>query len=142
MSNYLNRRNNNNLDLFEEEPFFTSFFNNFQNESNKLLSTDIKETDKEYVILIDVPGFEKKDIKISLDEGYLTVSATNHKDNKNENEKYLRCERFYGTCSRSYYIGDIKQEEIKANVENGVLKIFIPKNNFRKKEERSFIQID
>lgn len=141
MSNYLNRHNNN-LDLFEDEPFFTSLFNNFRNESSKLLNTDIKEKENEFVIMVDVPGFEKKDIKITLEQEYLTITATSPKEEKNENEKFLRKERFYGTCSRSYYVGDIKQEDIKASFNNGVLSIFVPKQNYRKKEEKTYIQID
>ncbi len=142
MSNYLNRRNND-LDLFEDEdPFFANFFNVFSKDGSKLMRTDIKETEKDYVILIDVPGFDKKDIKLSLDKKYLTVTATSSKEEKDHNSKYLRKERFYGTCSRSYYVGEIEQKDIKASFENGVLSIVLPKQDYQKVEEKKYIEID
>lgn len=142
MSNYLNRRNND-LDLFEDDdPFFANFFNVFSKDGSKLMKTDIKETEKAYVILIDVPGFDKKDIKLSLDNKYLTITATSAKEEKENNSKYLRKERFYGTCSRSYYVGDIEQKDIKASFENGVLSINIPKQEYQKAEEKKYIEID
>lgn len=142
MSNYANKRNQ--LDLFEDDdPFFSSFFNMFSKDSgNRLLKADIKETDKDYMILMDVPGLDKKDIKIALEQKYLTITATTSKEENDENSKYLRKERFYGTSSRSFYVGDIEQKDIKASFLNGVLTITLPKENYREAEEKKYIDIN
>lgn len=139
MNNY-NKRNQ--IDLFDDDdPFFTPFVNFFSKESSKLLKTDIKETDKEYTLLMDVPGLTKKDIKISLDQKYLTVTATSDQESQ-EGTKYIRKERFYGTSTRSFYVGDIEQKDIKASFENGLLIIVIPKKNYQKAEEKKYIDIN
>lgn len=138
MSNNLNRRNN--FDVYnDEDNFFNNFFGTISKE-NKLMKTDIKESENEYIFMIDLPGFEKKDIKLSLDQKYLTVSAMTSKEE--ESPKYLRKERFYGTCSRSYYVGDVEQSSIKASFNNGVLQIFVPKKDVKKEIENKYIQID
>lgn len=138
MSNYLNRRNNYVGAYNDEDSFFDNFFGSISKD-NKLMKTDIKESEHEYTFMIDLPGFEKKDIKLSLENKYLTINATTSKE---ENNKYLRKERFYGTCSRSYYVGDVKQSEVKANFNNGVLTISIPKVDEKKEIENKYIQID
>ena len=135
MKNYLmnneNKRNNE-LDFFDDA--FGGFFKPlFYEEKHHSMKTDIKETENSYVLDIEVPGFDKKDVNVSLENGYLTVSAQkktcdngegNEKDKKKEN--YIRRER---SCqvSRSYYVGDIDKESVKAKYENGVLTIDIPK---------------
>lgn len=143
MSNILNRRNNQ-LDLFmDDDPFFSSLFNVFSKDTNKLMRTDIKESDKDYIIMMDVPGLDKKDIKISLDQKYLTITATtSEKEEDNSNFKYLRKERFYGTCMRSFYVGDIEQKDIKATFDNGVLNITLPKKDYIKAQEKKYIDIN
>lgn len=143
MSNILNRRNNQ-LDLFmDDDPFFSSLFNVFSKDTNKLMRTDIKESDKDYIIMMDVPGLDKKDIKISLDQKYLTITATtSEKEEENPNSKYLRKERFYGTCMRSFYVGDIEQKDIKATFDNGVLNITLPKKDYIKAQEKKYIDIN
>ena len=140
MNTYLNRRNND-LSLFaEEDAFFANLFGGFAKDS-KIMKTDIKETEKDYVLLIDVPGFDKKDIKISLDQKYLTVTATSKKDIA-EDEKFLKQERFYGTVTRSFYVGEVEQKAISASFTNGVLQIKLPKHNYKKVEERKYIDIN
>ena len=139
MNFYVNRRNNN-LDLFnEEDAFFANLFSGFTKDG-KLLKTDIAETDKDYVLYIDVPGLSKKDVKISLYNKYLTVTATSTKE-ENDAVTYLRSERFYGTASRSFYVGDVEQKSINAKIDNGVLSIVIPKKVYKKAEENKFIDI-
>ena len=135
MKNYLmnneNKRNNE-LDFFDDA--FGGFFKPlFYEEKHHSMKTDIKETENSYVLDIEVPGFDKKDVNVSLENGYLTVSAQKktceggENDEKNKKkENYIRRERSC-SVSRSYYVGDIDKEAVKAKYENGVLTIDIPK---------------
>ena len=119
-------------------------FRNFN--TNSLMKTDIRETDGSCELDIDMPGFNKEDLKAELKEGYLTISASTNKDNgeKDENGRYIRRERYVGSCSRSFYVGeDIKQDDIKAKFENGILKISVPKKEAQPKvEEDKHIAIE
>ena len=117
---------NNNFDLFDD--FFDDDFFTNRKERN-LMKTDIVEKKDKYVLNMDLPGFEKENINISLNKGYLTVSAKSEKENIESNEdKYIRQERSYGEASRSFYLGeDIKEEDIDAEFKNGILTINIPK---------------
>ena len=135
-------RKRNDFDLWDEmfrDPFFTG------ERESKLMKTDIKEKKDKYILDIDLPGYEKEDIKIEVDNGYLIVNAktSHHKDEKEEG-KYVRKERFVGECSRSFYVGeDVKQEDIKASFRNGTLKIEIPKKDEPKElPEKKYIPID
>ena len=119
-------------------------FRNFN--TNSLMKTDIRETDGSFELDIDMPGFNKEDLKAELKEGYLTISASTNKDNgeKDENGKYIRRERYVGSCSRSFYVGEeIKQDDIKAKFENGIQKISVPKKEAQPKvEEDKHIAIE
>lgn len=110
------------------------------------MKTDIRETDGSFELDIDMPGFNKEDLKAELKEGYLTISASTNKDDgeKDENGRYIRRERYVGSCSRSFYVGeDIKQDDIKAKFENGILKISVPKKEAQPKvEEDKHIAIE
>ena len=139
MNFYVNRRNNN-LDLFnEEEAFFANLFSGF-NKEGKTLKTDIAETEKDYLLFIDVPGLSKKDIKISLEDKYLTVTIESVRED-NAAITYTRSERFVGKASRSFYVGDVEQKAINAKIEDGVLTITLPKKSYKKVEENKFIDI-
>ena len=128
--------------LFDEWMSFP--FRNFN--TNSLMKTDIRETDGSFELDIDMPGFNKEDLKAELKEGYLTISASTNKDTgeKDENGRYIRRERYVGSCSRSFYVGeDIKQDDIKAKFENGILKISVPKKEAQPKvEEDKHIAIE
>jgi HSP20 family protein len=125
MTNYLIRRNNlHNYDLFDEA--LSSFFKPMRlEEKNGLMKTDVRESEKEYLMDVEVPGFEKNEIALSFEKGYLTISAEK-KENTSDNEKFLRKERSYH-LSRTYYLGEVNKDAIKAKYENGVLQIVIPK---------------
>lgn len=134
-------RRRNEFDLLEEmfrDPFFTG-------GETKLMKTDIKEKKDKYLVDIDLPGYEKEDIKVEIDDGYLTVHATtdSHKEEKEEG-KFVRKERYLGECSRSFYIGeDIREEDIKASFKNGTLQLEIPKKEEKKAlPEKKYIPID
>lgn len=93
-----------------------------------LMKTDIKESDKGYTFEIDLPGIEKQNISVSFKEGYLTISAkVEDKHDENNQEKYVRKERFSGVSTRSYYVGDVDEKTISAKYVDGVLKLFVPK---------------
>ena len=127
MKNYLvrNDRKDNGLDVFDD--VFGSFFKPmFYEEKFNTMKTDIKENENSYVMDIEIPGFEKKDIGISLENGYLTISAKKEEKQDGKKENYLRRERNY-SCSRSYYVGDVDKDKVKAKYENGVLVVEIPK---------------
>ncbi|MBQ6551494.1 MAG: Hsp20/alpha crystallin family protein [Lachnospiraceae bacterium] len=108
-----------------------------------LMRTDIRETDKAFELEIDLPGFAKDDVKVALHEGYLTVSAEKNEENEEKKEgKYLRKERFVGSCERRFYVGDdVTEEDIKAAFESGVLKLTIAKKEAKPVNEKKYITI-
>ncbi len=128
------------MSLWDE---FDSFFKPFMDDDRKKpMKTDIKETVDTYLFEIEAPGFEKEDINISVENGYMTISA--EKKEKEEDAMdgscYLRKERCV-SYQRSYYIGDIDEQTIKAKYDKGILTIAIPKMN-EKKEEKKKISIE
>lgn len=103
-----------------------------------MMKTDIKETEKAYELAIDLPGFKKENVHAELQDGYLTVNAstTSESEDKSENGTYLRKERFTGSCSRSFYVGDdISEDDIRAKFEDGILTITVPKKELPAPEE-------
>ena len=132
------RRNSNGLDIFDDvfaDPFFSE-------KENRIMRTDLKEKEGKYYLEIDIPGFDKEDIKIELQDGYLTISAEKDDEKEEKHAKYLKRERFSGMCSRSYYVGDnVTEEDIKANFKNGILTIEFPKEPEKKVEEKKYIPI-
>lgn len=94
-----------------------------------VMKTDVRELDHAYELDMELPGFKKEDIRIDLKDGYLTVSASRNVDNseKDDNGKYIRQERYVGTTNRSFYVGDIKPDDIGAKYEDGVLRLTVPK---------------
>lgn len=121
----------NNFDLFDDM-FEDSFF---PRKEKNLMRTDIREKQDKYIIDIDLPGFNKENIDLSLNNGYLEISAkVEESNNSDEEERFVRKERFYGECSRSFYVGDdIQEEDIHAEFKNGILMIEIPKKEEVKK---------
>ena len=117
------------------EGFFDPFLDlfapaNFQ-ENNKYAKGLQMKTD-----IVDLPGIDKQNIHVSLNDGYLTVEAkVEENQNNNGNEKYIHKERFTGVSSRSYYVGDVDENDVSAKYENGVLKLFVPKEVPESKKE-------
>lgn len=112
--------------------------------SSSIMKTDIRESGSNYEIDIDLPGYKKEDVQAELKDGYLVITAKNESVSEDtSNKAYIRRERFYGTSSRSFYVGkDIKQEDISARFENGVLMLTVPKNVQKPVEEKKFISIE
>lgn len=134
--------------LIPRKDFFDEMFGNdldsfWGRKESKLMRTDIREKDGNYILEIDVPGYSKENIKIELENGYLMVTAENNKNGEENTNGYIRQERFFGTCARTYYVGkNVKQEDIKASFKNGILVLSFPKEEERKLEEKKYIQID
>ena len=119
----------NEFDVFDD--FFRGD-NFFSRRDNSIMKTDIIEKKNEYIIEMDLPGYEKENINIELNE-YLEISAKTVKDeNSKESEKYVHKERFFGQCSRNFYLGDSIEQDIHAEFKNGILKVVIPKKEDNK----------
>ena len=114
-------------DLFEGDELFTK-------RESSIMKTDIREKKDRYVIEMDLPGYEKESINLTLKDGYLEVSAEVKKEeNSDENDRFVHKERYYGHCSRSFYVGEqITEEDIHAEFKNGMLKITVPKKEEKK----------
>ena len=111
----------------------------------QVMKTDVHELGDKYELDIDLPGFKKDEIKLSLENGYLSVSASKEldKDKKDKKGKIIRQERYSGAMNRSFYIGDdVKQEDVKAKYEDGVLKLVVPKKESEKVQEKKYIAIE
>ncbi|MFA6675659.1 MAG: Hsp20/alpha crystallin family protein [Bacilli bacterium] len=134
--------NNDSFDLWD--PFFQDFFD-FPREirRNDLMKADVREDEKQYHIDVDLPSIKKENIKIELNDGYLTIHAEEyHQDDEKKNGKYIRRERFTGKFSRSFYVGeDVQENDITANLADGVLTLNINKVE-PKKEEKKYISIN
>ena len=151
MSNFLPTIFGENLmDVFND--FDRDFFRGFARpehmlygkNAQRMMKTDVKETDEGYELDVDLPGFKKEEIHLGLENGYLTISTEKSLENKEEKKgKVLRQERYAGTMSRSFYVGDnVTEEDIKAKYENGVLSLSVPKKEARKVPEKKTILIE
>ena len=114
--------------------------------AKNMMKTDVKEKDNGYEVAIDLPGFKKDELHLELNDGYLTISAEKglDKDEKDKNDKYIRRERYAGSMSRSFYVGeDVQQEDIKAEFKHGILKLFVPKKEAKPAvEDHKYIAIE
>ena len=145
------------------ENLFDDFFNDFPffyddraardvekklygHRANQVMKTDVKELKDGYEVTIDLPGFKKDEIKMELENGYLTISAAKGLDKDEtdkETGKYIRRERYSGKCARTFYVGEaVTQEDIKAKFEDGILKVTIPKVEPKKVEDKKYIAIE
>ena len=109
-----------------------------------VMSTDVREKEDGYEVIVDLPGFKKDEIQLQLDNGYLNISAAKglDKDETDKKGKYIRQERYAGVCSRNFYVGDVKPEDVKAKYEAGVLTVVLPKKDQKKLESQSKIAIE
>jgi len=111
--------------------------------TTKLMKTDIREFENGFALDVDLPGFSKENIQAELKDGYLTITATRSTDNETSEEgKFLRRERFQGTCKRSFYVGEyLHEEDIHAEFKDGVLKLNFPKETVPEPEQPKLITI-
>lgn len=132
-------------DVFDDM-FRTPFGMNNTFTGMKSMNSDIKELDDGYQIDMELPGYGKDDVQAELKDGYMTITAkrAENKDEKDENGKYIRRERYSGSCQRSFYVGDaVIEEDIKAKFKDGILTIQIPKKEqLPQKDEKKFITIE
>ncbi len=146
--------NDNLFDSFFNDDFFWPEMSRGTDRTNRklyghragqVMKTDVKETSNGYEVAIDLPGFKKEDVTCELKDGYLTVSAKKQleENEKNEDGKYIRRERYTGSQSRSFYVGEgIHEDEIHATFQDGILKLDVPKKDAQQIEDkRHFVQI-
>lgn len=134
-------------DVFEFSPAFRK-----QVAAIRSISSDIKELADSYQIEMELPGFAKEEVKAQLKDGYLTITAEHNAENKEENNeegqkkeavKYIRRERYYGKCQRSFFVGkNVTEEDINAKFENGILTMYVPKEVKKPQVEEKFIAIE
>ena len=139
-------------DLFDEMmdfPFEDDFLGKrnplYGKKAKNMMKTDVKEHETGYEVDIDLPGFKKDELNLDLTDGYLTISASKglDKDEEDKKGKYIRKERYAGSMSRSFYVGDgITEDDIKAKYENGILKLSIPKKEAKAVEQKKHIAIE
>ncbi|MDO4338298.1 MAG: Hsp20/alpha crystallin family protein [Eubacteriales bacterium] len=137
------------FDDWMDFPFENDFWNRknplYGKNTQNMMKTDVRETDGTYELDVDLPGFKKDQINVQLKDGYLTISAAKglDKDKQDDKGNFIRRERFAGSMTRSFYIGDqITQDEIHAKYEDGILKLSIPKKDAKAVENKGCIAIE
>lgn len=137
-------RNNFGMSFFDDmnSMFNNSFFG--EKRTPQTMKTDIREEDGLYLLSMDLPGYDKKDIKAELKNGYLTISAEKHENREeSENNGYVVRERYSGSCSRSFFVGDhVTEEDIKAAYSNGTLQLSFPKEAAQQLTQSKYIAIE
>ena len=137
-------------DFMRDFPFFDENAGNkiekklYGRHAKNMMKTDIKEKEDGYELEMDLPGFTKDEITAELKDGYLTIHATSNqnKDEKDEDGKYIRRERYAGAFSRSFYVGDgLTESDIQARYEDGILKLSVPKQVAQPAPEKKYISI-
>lgn len=131
---------------FDEKEFKDMQKKLYGHRAKNVMSTDVKEVENGYELEMDLPGFKKDEIKASVENGYLTISAARGLDEDEKDKKsgkYIRRERYAGACERSFYVGEgISQDDIKASFQHGILKLFIPKEPEKSVEEKKYVAIE
>ena len=139
------------------ENLFDDFFNDFDmfpawsgrnplygKHARNMMKTDVRETENSYEVDVDLPGFQKDEIRLDLKDGYLTIQAAKglDKDQQDKKGKYIRQERYAGAMSRSFYVGDVEPDQISAKYEHGVLQISLPKAGKKELPKSNTIAIE
>ena len=141
--------NDNVFDDFFDFPFYDDRAEKklYGHHAANLMKTDIQEHEDGYTLEMDLPGFKKEEIQIELNNGYMTISAAKGLDEDEKDKKsgkYIRRERYTGSCQRSFYVGeDVSEEDIKAEFKHGILKLFIPKKEAKPAvEQKKYVSIE
>lgn len=132
-----------NLDVFDD--MFDGFFAKEPVYNNSVMRTDVFEKDGYYNLDIELPGYQKEDVQMELIDGYLNIKATHNVSSEEKDAKgnLIRSERRFGSCSRSFYVGEnIKAEDVKAKFENGILNIVLPSKEQKSIETKQTVTID
>ncbi len=139
------------------ENLFDDFFDDFYRPAvkraprreagpaNTLMRTDVRETPEAFELDIDLPGYKKEDVQAQLKDGYMTITASAKKETetKEAEGKYIRRERYTGSCSRSFYVGEaVTEQDIRARFEDGILKVTVPKKEAKPQPEKRMIPIE
>lgn len=126
-----------------EKEFFGTHNPLYVKHAKNLMKTDVKDVNDHYEVAVDLPGFQKDEVNVELENGYLTISAAKglDKDQKDDEGHYIRQERYSGSCSRSFYVGDIQPEDVHAKYEDGILKLTLPKADQKAIEHQNHIAI-
>ena len=130
---------------FTDEAFWSKKNPLYGKHAQNMMKTDIRETDGSYELDVDLPGFKKDEINVQLKDGYLTLTAAKglDKDSQDKKGNYIRKERYAGTMSRSFYVGEaVNEEDVHAKYEDGILKISVPKKEPEKVEKNGYISIE
>lgn len=132
-------------DPFEMMPVFSHHNPLYGKHAKALMKTDVREKDNAYELDIDLPGFKKEEIQAQISNGYLTISASKglDKEQKDNDGRYIRRERYSGSMTRSFYVGNaVTEEDIKAKYEDGILSLSIPKKDPKAVEAKKYIAIE
>jgi HSP20 family molecular chaperone IbpA len=136
--------NNNFVDNFFDDMF--RWPSNFRKADSSVMKTDVKDLGESYELAMDLPGYAKEDIKAELKDGVMTISAERKQDNdeKDADGNYIRRERYYGSCSRSFQVGEgLTEEDVHAEFKDGILMIVLPKEKEKPAiEEKKYIAIE
>ena len=130
---------------FTDEAFWGKKNPLYGKHAQNMMKTDIRETDSSYELDVDLPGFKKDEINVQLKDGYLTLTAAKglDKDSQDKKGNYIRKERYAGSMSRSFYVGEaVNEEDVHAKYEDGILKISVPKKEPEKIEKNGYISIE
>ena len=135
-------------DLFNDT-FERSLWNTdkalYGKNAGRIMKTDVHETEDSYELDVDLPGFKKEEINVELHDGYLTISATKSLDKDGTDQKarrVIRQERYSGTSQRTFYVGDVKPDEVKCKYESGVLSVEVPKRDAKRVNSPHTIMIE
>lgn len=141
--------NDNVFDDFFDFPFYDDRAEKklYGHHAANLMKTDIQEHEDGYTLEMDLPGFKKDEVKVELNNGYMTISAAKGLDEDEKDKKsgkYIRRERYTGSCQRSFYVGeDVTEEDIKAEFKHGILKLFVPKKEAKPAvEQKKYVSIE
>lgn len=128
------------MNIIPRKFYLDDLFDNFMEGDATKMKCDIYEEENKYFIEMDIPGFKKEDIKVECNNGNLVITAEKtEKEDEKDSKKYIRRERVYGKYSRSFYLGDVDEENIEALFVDGMLKLIIPKQ--AEKDTKKYIEI-
>ena len=127
------------MDLIPRKFYLDDIFDDFVPERSNAMKCDIYEKDGKYKLEMDIPGFKKEDIRLKVENNYLTVSAKKSNETEDKSKKYIRRERSFSKFERSIYLGDADEDSISAEYKDGMLTVVVPK--IEEKESKKYIEI-